>query len=185
MRAAVTLVAGRGTTAVTVSDIAEAADVSRQLVYLQFRDRESLLLAAALDLAERELVPRITQSPDGGRMRVLATTRHFAEHRSFYRAMLTGPCAFQLTKALNGLFSPFSEQLVHLMSDQRLPPELVEDLTGFVVGGWAAVFNTWVVEDPGPLDAEAFADRLMRMLSVITGATREPAGTTDEKEQRR
>jgi hypothetical protein len=37
-----------------------AADVSRQLVYQQFGDRDTLLLEAALDLATTELVRRVT-----------------------------------------------------------------------------------------------------------------------------
>src|SRR5215472_1591063 len=56
MRAAVALVGERGTTAVPIPDIAEAADVSRQLVYLHFGNREMLLLEAALDLARKELL---------------------------------------------------------------------------------------------------------------------------------
>lgn len=177
MGAAVALVAERGTTAVTVSDIAEAADVSRQLIYQQFGDRDTLLLEAALDLAQRELVQRIPQASakPSGRAGVLAVAGHFARHRSFYRAMLTGPCAFGLSRALNGLFGQFNEQLVHRLSDRPLSPELVEDLTGFLTGGSAAVFNAWVIDGPDPLDAEAFADRLMRMLSVMANALGQPA----------
>src|SRR2546421_10108622 len=58
MAAAVRLVSERGTTTIPVTDLAEAANVSRQLVYLQFGDRESLLVEAAVDLLRRELVPR-------------------------------------------------------------------------------------------------------------------------------
>ncbi|MFD0487807.1 helix-turn-helix domain-containing protein [Saccharopolyspora spinosporotrichia] len=41
MRAAVELVTERGTAAVTLSDIAEAADVSRRVVYQHFGDRDA------------------------------------------------------------------------------------------------------------------------------------------------
>src|SRR5690348_11206945 len=83
MRAAVALVAERGTTAVSISDIAEAADVSRQLVYLQFGSRDALLLEAALALAGGELLPQLRAAPEEstGRGRALATARHFADHR--------------------------------------------------------------------------------------------------------
>ncbi|WP_084010595.1 TetR/AcrR family transcriptional regulator [Pseudofrankia sp. DC12] len=182
MGAVVALVGARGTTAVTVSDIAEAADVSRQLVYQQFGDRDTLLLEAALDLAERELMPRITEGRLSGRERVVAAARHFAEYRSYYRAMLTGPVAYALAKALNDLLSPLNQRLVHRMSDQRLSPELVEDLTGFLVGGSAAVFNRWVVEGPDLLDPEPFADRLLQVLSVIADR-RQPTSTDLDKEQ--
>jgi AcrR family transcriptional regulator len=65
MRAAVALVGERGSTNVPVSDLAEAADVSRQLVYQQFGDRDTLLLEAALDLATDELVRRPPSSGCG------------------------------------------------------------------------------------------------------------------------
>ena len=65
LAAAVRLVSERGTTAIPVTDLAEAADVSRQLVYLQFGDRDALLVAAAADLVTRELrrTPRPARTP--------------------------------------------------------------------------------------------------------------------------
>jgi AcrR family transcriptional regulator len=175
MRAAVALVAERGTTAVSLSDIAEAADVSRQLVYLQFGDRDALLLEAALDLARRELLPHLQDAPEAlaGRSRALATARHFADHRSFYRAMLTGSCAFALNRALNGLLIPLNWLLATRMLGERHEPATAGDLATFLTGGGAAIFNTWVIEGEDPLDPEQFTDRLMHMLSVLTGAVHE------------
>src|SRR5262245_49685676 len=109
MAAAITLVTERGTADVPVSDLAEAADVSRRLVYQQFRDRDTLLLEAALDLARRELLPGVTDGD--GRGRALALARHMAAHRAFYRALLTGPCAFALGRALSGLFMPVNRHV--------------------------------------------------------------------------
>ncbi|WP_304454562.1 TetR/AcrR family transcriptional regulator [Nocardiopsis sp. YSL2] len=171
MRAAVELVTERGTTAIAVSDLAQAADVSRQLVYLQFGDRDTLLLEAALDLVRRELVthtpvPADITDPD----RHLAAAKHFARYRTFYRAMVTSPCGYALTLALSDLLAPASRLIVDRMTAGTASPELAEDLTRFVVGGWAAFFNTWLVESPDPLDAEAFTARLMRMVPALTGA---------------
>jgi AcrR family transcriptional regulator len=176
MRAAVELVSAQGTSNVTVSRIAEAADVSRPLVYQQFGDRDSLLLAAALDLAERELVPLAKADPTapGQRDRILAGARHFAQYRSFYRAMLTGPCGYALVKAQTELLVPFNQRIVHQMPGGHRDPDLVADLAGFVTAGAAGVFNTWIVEGDDPLDPEAFTDRLMRMLTAINAATKSP-----------
>jgi AcrR family transcriptional regulator len=170
MRAAVALVAERGTAAVSISDIAEAADVSRQLVYLQFGDRDTLLLEAALDLAGRELLPHLEDGPEAsiGRSRALAIARHFADHRSFYRAMLTGSCGFALNKALNGLLIPLNRHLLERVLGEQGGPDLAGDLATFVTGGGAAIFNAWVIEAEDPLDPERFTDRLMRMLSVLS-----------------
>jgi len=171
-------VAARGATAVSISDIAEAADVSRQLVYLQFGDRDALLLEAALDLAGRELLPQLRDAPEDstGRSRALATARHFAAHRSFYRAMLTGSCGFALNRALDSLFISFNRQLAVQMLGDSPEPGAADDLAIYLTGGAAAIFNAWVIEGEDPLDPEQFADRLLRMLLVVTGAARRHGG---------
>jgi len=170
MRAAVALVTERGTAAVPVSDIAAAADVSRQVVYQQFGDRDTLLLEAAVDLARRELLPATSDKPEGftGRAPALALARHFADHRAFYRAMLTGASAFALNRTLTALLIPANRQVVHRLYGEASDPPIVDDLATFLTGGAAAVVNTWVVEGADPLDPEEFTDRLMRVVSVLT-----------------
>ena len=162
MAAAVAVVTERGTADVPVSDIAEAADVSRRLVYLQFRDRDTLLLEAALDLARCELLPGVTEEAGDGHARALAVARHMAAHRPFYRALLTSSCGFALSRALNGLFLPVNRELV-----RRVYGEAQEDLAAFLTGGWGDFVHTWVVQGPDPLDPEAFTDRLLRTASAL------------------
>jgi AcrR family transcriptional regulator len=184
MRAAVALVAERGTTAVPISDIAEAADVSRQLVYQQFGDRDTLLLDAALDLAHRELLPRIadTSQESTGHARMQAIARYFADHRKFYRAMLTGSCAFALNKALTGLFIPLNRQVVQQMYGEQLDGDMVEDIALFLTGGGSAIFNAWVVDGEDPLHPEEFTDRYLRSISVVIDAMRRSASIAHDKE---
>jgi AcrR family transcriptional regulator len=177
MRAAVALVTERGTAAVPISDIAEAADVSRRVVYEHFGDRDALLLEAALDLARRELLPHLADaSPEvAGREGALTTVRHFAEHRVFYRALLMGSCAFALDRGLIALLLPVNRQVVHQLCGDRLDPEAVDDLATYLTGGAAAFVTSWVVEAPDPLDPEGFTDRLLRTTSVLTTAMRHTA----------
>lgn len=58
------------------------------------------------------------------RGKVLAMARHFAAHRAFYRAMLTGPCSYSLNKALLQrvlkLGPPITRDLV-IRRDLRVP----------------------------------------------------------------
>jgi AcrR family transcriptional regulator len=164
-RAAVNLVGEQGTSSVAVSELAEAADVSRQLVYQQFGDRDALLLDAALDLARRELTANITRDRETSLPRMAVALEHFAQYRSFYRAMLTGPCAYRLTIALSELLGPFNRELVRRMAD--VPDGVADDLTTFVTGGWAAVINDWIINGPEPLDVEPFAGRLWKLLEAI------------------
>jgi AcrR family transcriptional regulator len=175
MAAAVRLVSERGTTALPVRDLAEAADVSRQLVYLQFGDRDALLVEAAADLVRRELLPEIGDEPDR-HARALLLARHFAGHRPFYRAMLTGSCAFAMTRALNHLFGAIDQDLVPELfggvadGDQ----ETTRDLAAFIAGGTGAVVNDWLIDGEDPLDPEDLAHRLSRLGSALTRALAPP-----------
>lgn len=163
--AAVELVSGRGSANVPVTDLAEAAGVSRQLVYLHFADRDALLVAAAIDLARRELV----LGEQSGRAAVLATARHFAAHRAFYRALLTGPCAFALTTALTDLLAPGNRQVVRALSGDQVPAATADDLAVFVTGGAGALINAWLLGDEDPLDPEKLTDRLVRLMHTLGG----------------
>jgi AcrR family transcriptional regulator len=176
MRAAVELVSERDSAAVAVSEIAEAADVSRQVLYQQFGDRDSLLLEAAQDLVRRELLTEPPEFPDDERASILALAGHFATHRRFYRALLTGASAFAFTEALTGLFLPLNRRHLGRSLGDVLDPQGIEDLATFLTGGAGAVVNAWVVDGPDPLDAGEFTDRLMRIRSVVTSMITKEAG---------
>jgi AcrR family transcriptional regulator len=163
--AAVELVSGRGSANVPVTDLAEAAGVSRQLVYLHFADRDALLVAAAIDLARRELV----LGEQSGRAAVLATARHFAAHRAFYRALLTGPCAFALTTALTDLLAPGNRQVARALFGDQVPAATADDLAVFLTGGAGALINAWLLGDEDPLNPEKLTDRLVRLMHTLGG----------------
>lgn len=157
LAAAVRLVSARGTTNIPVTDLADAANVSRQLIYLQFGDRDSLLVAAAADLVTRELVEQA--EVDG----ILATARHFAAHRDFYRPMLTGSCSYAMTRTMNAVFAPFNQRLLA----DGLDETTAADLAMFLTGGAGAVINDWLVDGADPLDPDELADRLRNLMSAL------------------
>ncbi|HWC79331.1 MAG TPA: TetR/AcrR family transcriptional regulator [Pseudonocardiaceae bacterium] len=161
LAAAVRLVSDCGTTAVPVTDLAEAADVSRQLVYLQFGDRDALLVAAATELVQTEVLPG-----NGNRPSALAMARHFAAHRRFYRAMLTGSCAFAMTRSLSALFTSFNAEAVRTVFGD-LDAEVAGDLAEFLAGGTGAVLNAWLIDGADPLDPEELATRLLRVWQLV------------------
>ncbi|WP_035737858.1 TetR/AcrR family transcriptional regulator [Glycomyces arizonensis] len=167
--ATVALVTEHGTAAVPLSEIAEVADVSRQLVYQHFGDRETLLLEAALDLAGAELIPRLEAivGPDGTRERVLAVARHFAAHRVFYRALCNSSVAFAMNKALTAMLLPCNRQAVRRALGEDADAREVEDFSLFLTGGGAAFVSTWVVEGGDPLDPEEFTERFMRLVAAF------------------
>jgi AcrR family transcriptional regulator len=168
MAAAVRLVSERGTTALPVSDLSDAADVSRQLVYLQFGDRDALLVAAATDLVERELLPDVGDDGAPRRARVLAMARHFARHRPFYRAMLTGSCAFPMTRALNRLFGSLISMTGMREAFGDLDEATAQDLAAMITGGTGAIVNDWMIDAADPLDPEKLTDRLLGLTTAMT-----------------
>lgn len=165
LSAAVRLVSERGTTAIPVTDLAAAADVSRQLVYLQFGDRDSLLVAAAADLVTREL---LEETHDSARLGVLATAEHFARHRLFYRPMLTGSCSYAMTRTLNGVFGPLNLRVLRERFG-NVDERTGADLSKFAAAGAGAIINDWLVDSPDPLDPHEPAERLLRLSSVLIG----------------
>jgi AcrR family transcriptional regulator len=172
--AAVRLVSERATTAIPVADFADAADVSRRLVYLHFADRDSLLVEAAVDLVRRELIPRAEESA-GPFGRVLMLARHFAEHRPFYRTMLTSPCALTLTRTLNSLFGSLNRDEVRALFGE-LDEATADDLSAFVAAGTGAIVHEWLIDGADPLDPAELAARLTRLGTAFAGGRRIWAG---------
>ncbi|MFI7699675.1 TetR/AcrR family transcriptional regulator [Nonomuraea sp. NPDC049480] len=168
MGAAVRLVTERGTTALPVADLTDAANVSRQLVYLQFGDRDALLVAAATDLVERELIPEVGDDGAPHRARVLAMARHFARHRPFYRAMLTGSCAFPMTRAMNRLFASLVSPARLREVSGDLDESTAQDFAALITGGNGAIVHDWVIDADDPLDPEELTDRLLRLSAALT-----------------
>jgi AcrR family transcriptional regulator len=174
MNASVALVSERGYSAVALSDIAEAADVGRKVAYQQFGDRDTLLLEAAIDLLRRELLPQTVALPPG-RERAVASARHFAEHRSFYRAMLTCSTASPLSAAVVELFLPRTRDRIEFLYGDDLGTQFVTDLATQLHGGMVAMLTAWLIDGEDPLDAEAFADRLLRVQYFLV-----PEGKRDD-----
>jgi AcrR family transcriptional regulator len=175
MAAAVHLVSERGTTAIPAAEFAEVADVSRKVLYLHFGDRDGLLVAAAVDLVERDLLTRVDEVGDDLDAQLRVTTHHFAQHRSFYRPMLTGSCAFGMTSALNRLFGSLSAPTVR-RSFLGLDARSTDDLAVFFAGGASTVVNDWLINSADPLDPDDMVERLLRISSVLVPAHPDQGG---------
>ncbi|GAA2694904.1 MULTISPECIES: TetR/AcrR family transcriptional regulator [Actinosynnema] len=173
MAAAVDLVAERGA-AVPVTDLAEAADVSRQLLYQHFGDRDTLLVAAAADLVRRELLPHLADPRAPRHARLLVVARHFADHRPFYRAVLTGPCAWRLAEALAELFRTLITTEALRANLGEVDEQAARDLAVLISHGTGAIVHDWVVRAEDPLRPEELADRLLTVTSLLTPAPPHP-----------
>ncbi|WP_245845438.1 TetR/AcrR family transcriptional regulator [Mycobacterium arosiense] len=169
MSSAIAVVTTHGTTNVGLSEIAERADVSRKVAYQQFGDLQTLLLEAGLDLARRELVPDVETLPPG-RTRALACARHFAEHRVFYRALLTSSSGFALEAGLAQLLWPYTRDRLEELFGGEFDPQLIGDLAVHLGGGAMAMLKAWLTRGENHLDAEAFADRMLRVAYFLVPA---------------
>ncbi|MFS0897143.1 TetR family transcriptional regulator [Mycolicibacterium litorale] len=167
--AAVIDLVSRGESAnVTTAAIAEAAALSRQVIYQQFGDRDTLVVEAALDLLRHDVLPQIADRPAlAPRERALVTARHFAAHRRFYRPVLTSSCASAFSRGLAELHLPPNRALVdQILGDDR-DPQTAEDLAVYLTGGGIAFLTEWVVNGADPLDCEQFVDRLAHLHAAL------------------
>lgn len=170
LSAAVRLVSEQETADVSVTELAEAADVSRRMLYQHFGDRDALLVAAAVELVRQELLPRLPQDLEA-RATTLVLARHFAEHQRFYRAVLSGSCAHAATRTVCGLFRPYNTASARQMFGE-IDERAVDEIAGFLTGAMAMALAEWLIDSVGPLDPEEFTARLLHIQSILTGAHR-------------
>ncbi len=166
MSAAVRLVSERGTTAIAVTEITRVADVSRKLLYLHFGDRDALLVAAAVHLVGQELIPRTVDVAEDLPAQLLAVAEHFADHSEFYRAMLSGSCAFAMTRTLNHVFGSYNKEVVRELFGV-LDSATGNDLAVFFASGASGIVNDWLIDGAHPPDPRQLAERLTRLASVF------------------
>src|SRR5438067_9990956 len=160
LSAAVRLVTEQETTDVAVTELAEAADVSRRVLYQHFGDRDALLVAAAAELVQRELLPQLPQDLEA-RATTLVLARHFAEHHQFYRVLLTGSCAYAATRTICGLFRPHNAASARLLFGE-LDDQEADEIAEFLTGGMAMALAEWLIGGAPPLDPDEFTGRLLR-----------------------
>lgn len=174
--AVVDLVTERASGVLTVAEVAARAGIGRQLVYQYFAGRDEMVAAAAADLLHRQLETQAHRLGTAGnaqdpRPAVEALARHMAEHRVFYRAVITGPGSFAARDAMRSEFVQLNRALIAARRPDPAWAQLVDDMALFVTAGSGAVIAAWLVDAPDPLDPEAFAARMLRLVAHVTGGT--------------
>ncbi|MGX1809437.1 TetR/AcrR family transcriptional regulator [Nocardia sp. NPDC055321] len=172
--AAVRVVTEHATADFSVTELAEAAEVSRRVLYQHFGDRDGLLVAAAVELMTSELAPAFSElaratlgpAPEQATAMVTEFAAHFAAHRRFYRALLTGSCAYAVHRRVGELFAPFSQAAARQLFGDLDEPRIAE-VAGYFTAGTTMSFTEWIIDGPEPLDPQQFADRLSRVQSVL------------------
>jgi hypothetical protein len=80
--------------------------------------------------------------------------------------MLTGSCAFAMTRAMNGLYGSLTRTTVQGVFDE-LDQSTEDDLVVFFASGATGLLNNWLIDGADPLDPDGLADRLLRLAAVF------------------
>ena len=150
----------------TVGDIVSRAEVSRQVFYQHFRDRDDAVATAfALEFATA------TADIDGdGRARILRLFDFAAEHRTMYRNVVPSAVTQRVVTAFRAELLPACEEIATqampvVSAIASLTPESV---TRFLVGGFMEVLRSWM-EDPDSTDLRGRVSAALDTVNALLG----------------
>ena len=133
----------------TVGDIVARAEVSRQVFYQHFRDRDDAI-AYAFTIAFASATADIAGDPGA---RILALFDFAADHRAMYRNIVPSAVTQRVVAAFRAELAPACEQIAGegmpvVTTVASLTPESV---SRFLIGGFMEVLRSWM-EDPDATD---------------------------------
>ncbi|HET6731456.1 TetR/AcrR family transcriptional regulator [Mycobacterium sp.] len=150
----------------TVGDIVSRAEVSRQVFYQHFRDRDDAVATAfAVEFAA-------ATADIGGdaRARILRLFDFAAEHRSMYRNVVPSAVTQRVVTAFRAELLPACEEIAAqampvVSTIASLTPESV---TRFLVGGFMEVLRSWM-EDPESADLRGRVTAALDTVNALLG----------------
>jgi len=174
---------------ITVGDIVARAEVSRQVFYQHFRDRDdavatafTVAFAAATDMDCLDGTA-VGNSPDA-RARILRLFEFAAEHRSMYRNIVPSAVTQRVVTAFRAELQPACEQIARqgmpvVSPIASLTPESV---TRFLVGGFMEVLRSWM-EDPDSTDLSGRVGAALDTVNALLGLTTQSKGSHHAQSQ--
>jgi AcrR family transcriptional regulator len=166
----------------TVGDIVARAEVSRQVFYQHFRDRDDAVATAfsvAFAAATAD-IGRVDGTAVGGgdaRARILRLFGFAAEHRSMYRNIVPSAVTQRVVTAFRAELQPACEEVAkHGMPVVSPIASLTpESVTRFLVGGFMEVLRSWM-EDPDSSDLSARVSAALDTVNALLGLTAHSKG---------
>jgi AcrR family transcriptional regulator len=157
----------------TVGDIVARAEVSRQVFYQHFRDRDDAV-ATAFTVAFAAATADIDTD---ARARVLRLFDFAAEHRSMYRNIVPSAVTQRVVTAFRAELQPACVQIAMqgmpvVSPIASLTPESV---SRFLVGGFMEVLRSWM-EDPDSTDLSARVSAALDTVNALLGLTTSSKG---------
>ncbi len=161
---------------ITVGDLVARADVSRQVFYRHFRDRDDAV-AYAFTRAFTDAVGADRSEP---RARITDLFAFAAEHRAMYRNIVPSAVTQHVVTTFRAALLPACEQIaaqgmVVLAAIAPLPADAV---TRFLVGGLMEVLRSWM-EDADATDLNARVQAALDTIDALLGIS--PAARKDSQ----
>jgi AcrR family transcriptional regulator len=150
----------------TVGDVVARAEVSRQVFYQHFRDRDDAV-ATAFTVAFAAATADIVGDP---RTRILRLFDFAAEHRSMYRNVVPSAVTQRVVTAFRTELLPACEEIAAqgmpvVTTIASLTPESV---SRFLVGGFMEVLRSWM-EDPDSTDLRGRVSAALDTVNALFG----------------
>ena len=160
-------------TQLTVGDIVARAEVSRQVFYQHFRDRDDAV-AYAFTVAFASATADIAGDPGA---RILALFDFAAEHRAMYRNIVPSAVTLRVVAAFRAELAPACEEIAAdgmpaVTTVAGLTPESV---SRFLIGGFIEVLRSWM-EDPDATDLRGRVTAALDTVRALLGLPAVAAG---------
>ena len=150
----------------TVGDIVARAEVSRQVFYQHFRDRDDAV-AYAFTIAFASATADIAGDPGA---RILALFDFAADHRAMYRNIVPSAVTQRVVAAFRAELAPACEEIAAegmpvVTTVAGLTPESV---SRFLIGGFMEVLRSWM-EDPDATDLRGRVSAALDTVNALLG----------------
>ena len=154
---------------ITVGDLVARAEVSRQVFYRHFRDRDDAV-GVAFTHEFQAVASSAGVSGGDARTRILHLFAFAADHRAMYRNSVPSTVTQHVVTAFRDALLPACEQIAAqgmavLAAIAPLPAEAV---TRFLVGGFMEVLRSWM-EDPDATDLNARVSAALDTVDALLG----------------
>ncbi len=174
--AALSLAGERRVDEISVGDVVARADVSRQVFYRHFRDRDDAVAAAFTHMFALRFS---TSDGADARTRILALFGFAAEHRALLRNVVPSTVHQHVLLTYRDALVPPCEQI----AGQGMPvldtisPIPADAVTRFLVGGFTEVLRSWM-EDPDATDLYTRVGAALDTVDALLGISTAQKGPT-------
>lgn len=150
---------------ITISDICEAAMVSRATFYAHFDDKFHLLR-----FGMEQIRIRLAASSGGDRRTLITNTiRYIGDNSALFHNLFLDESALELRRMLSGLFiDDFVRELEQKQAEGHALPAPVQHMSIFLAGGVANLL-VWWINSGFPVSGEVMVEDLMAISDVMRG----------------